>query len=187
VFAVKASRYLTHVRRLHDPAESVALLLERARGLGSKLGPVLLQLPPTLRADTARLEETLGAFPSGVRVVLEPRHESWDTDAVYDLLRARDVALCLWDRGRQHGPFVRTASWFYLRLHEGRTATPPAYGRRALTTWAERLLREWGGDADGYVYFNNDARACAVRDAATFMRLAARQGMRLAAVGRTAR
>jgi uncharacterized protein YecE (DUF72 family) len=179
-FAVKASRFLTHVRRLREPAQSVAMLVDRAAGLGPKLGPILVQLPPTLRVDVVRLEETLAAFPSGVRVVLEPRHESWDTDRVYEVLQARDAALCLWDRRNHHGPLVRTATWCYVRFHEGRTARPPGYGRRALTTWAERLVDRWGDAADGYVYFNNDAQACAVRDARTFVRVAASIGMRCA-------
>ena len=176
-FAVKASRYLTHVRRLREPAEPVARLVERAAGLGPKLGPVLLQLPPTLPADVTRLEETLAAFPAGVRVAFEPREESWDRDAVHEVLRALDVAWCWWDRRNDHGRLVRTASWCYLRLHEGRTATPPGYGRHALGTWAERLAAQWGDDPDGYVFFNNDARACAVHDARTFRRLATRAGL----------
>jgi uncharacterized protein YecE (DUF72 family) len=184
-FAVKASRYLTHVRRLQDPVEPVALLLERATGLGSKLGPVLLQLPPTMRLELGRLAETLDAFPRTVRVVVEPRHDSWHTDALYALLADRDAALCLWDRRSQHGPLVATASWCYLRLHEGRTATPPGYGRRALVTWAERLAACWGPAADGYVYFNNDAGASAVRDARTFARVVTRAGLAGAATTST--
>lgn len=180
-FAVKASRYLTHVRRLREPADPVALLVDRAAGLGPKLGPVLLQLPPTLPRDVARLDETLAAFPSEVRVVVEPRHESWNTDAVYECLHARDAAWCLWDRRNHHGPLIRTATWCYVRLHEGRTSRPPGYGRRALMTWAERLAELWGNRADGYVYFNNDARACAVRDARTFIRVASSAGLRCAA------
>jgi uncharacterized protein YecE (DUF72 family) len=176
-FAVKASRYLTHVRRLQDPADPVARFLERAAGLGPKLGPVLLQLPPTMRLELGRLAETLAAFGEAVRVVVEPRHESWHVDALYDLLADHDAALCLWDRRSQHGPLVRTASWCYLRLHEGRTATPPGYGRRALATWAARLVERWGPGADGYAYFNNDAGAAAVRDARTFARLAAAAGL----------
>ena len=179
--AVKASRYLTHVRRLRDPADPVALLLSRATGLGSKLGPVLLQLPPTLRVDLGRLAETLAAFPRPVRVVVEPRHESWHTDALYELLAAHDAALCLWDRRSQHGPLVRTAAWCYLRLHEGRTATPPGYGRQALVAWVTRLADRWGQRVDGYVYFNNDARAHAVRDAHAFTELAAKAGVAAAA------
>ncbi len=176
-FAVKASRYLTHVRRLLEPADPVDTLLDRARGLGPKLGPVLLQLPPTMRVDVGRLDATLAAFPRTVRVVVEPRHDSWHLDAVYDTLAARDAALCLWDRRGQRGPTVRTASWCYLRLHEGRTRTPPGYGRQALDSWVQRLVTVWGRDVDGYVYFNNDAGAHAVRDARTFTRRAGRAGV----------
>jgi len=179
--AVKASRYLTHVRRLRDPADPVARLLDHATGLGPKLGPVLLQLPPTLRVDLDRLAETLTAFPRPVRVVVEARHDSWHTDALYELLATHDAALCLWDRRSQHGPLVRTASWCYLRLHEGRTATPPGYGRQALNGWVTRLVDRWGGHVDGYVYFNNDARALAVRDARAFTALAAKAGLATAA------
>jgi uncharacterized protein YecE (DUF72 family) len=182
-FALKASRYLTHVRRLRDAVEPVGRLLERAAGLGPKLGPVLVQLPPTLTADPGLLDAALAAFPSGVRVAFEPRHASWDTDAVADVLATHDAARCWWDRRGAHGPLVRTASWCYLRLHEGRATPAPGYGARALRTWAERLAATWGADADGYVYCNNDAHACAPRDAATFTRLAARVGLRCAPAG----
>ena len=176
-FAVKASRYLTHVRRLRDPGPPVERLLTAATGLGPKLGPVLVQLPPTLAADRGLLDAALDAFPTDVRVAFEPRHDSWDTDEVAGVLAAHDAARCWWDRRGAHGPLVRTASWCYLRLHEGRASPAPGYGRRALGTWAERLAEGWGDDADGYVYLNNDAHACAVRDAATFARLAAAVGL----------
>lgn len=173
-FAVKASRYLTHYRRLREPAEPVKRLLDAAAGLGDWLGPVLLQLPPDLRADPALLDETLAEFPRTTRVAVEVRHDSWHTDEVYDVLAARDAALCLWDRLGRRGPLVRTASWCYVRLHEG-TATPrPCYGRAALHTWHERVVELWGADAEGYVYFDNDGRACAPRDAARFTRLLTR-------------
>ena len=141
---------------------------------------MLVQLPPTLTADPGLLDAALAAFPSGVRVAFEPRHASWDTDAVADVLAAHDAARCWWDRRGAHGPLVRTASWCYLRLHEGRATPTPGYGARALRTWAERLAAAWGDDADGYVYCNNDAHTCTPRDAATFTRLAARVGLRSA-------
>jgi uncharacterized protein YecE (DUF72 family) len=179
VFAVKASRFLTHVKRLRDPEEPVARLLEHAGGLGPKLGPVLLQLPPTLAVDVPRLEATLAAFPRSVRVAFEARHDSWHTAAVYEALAARDCALCLWDRRGRHGPLLRTATWCYVRLHEGRATPSPCYGRRALTTWAERVAEHWGARADGFVFFNNDHRGCAVRDATTFTRVARHSGLRV--------
>jgi uncharacterized protein YecE (DUF72 family) len=145
-----------------------------------------VQLPPNLRLDLERLRATLDAFPARARVALEPRHDSWHTDPVYEALAAHDAALCWWDRRSRHGPLVRTASWCYLRLHEGRTATPPGYGTRALRTWVGRLADTWGNETDGYVYFNNDHLAFAVRDARTFRRLAGDAGLALAPSPRAA-
>lgn len=177
VFAIKASRYLTHIRRLRDPAEPVGRMLDHTRGLGSKLGPVLVQLPPNLVADPARLKETLSRFPRDVRVAFEPRHTSWFTEEVYDLLAASNAALCITDRLGKRGVLVRTADWFFLRFHEGTAHPHPCYGDRALSSWAERLADHWPTTGDGYVFFNNDARACAVHNAARFAVLAARVGL----------
>jgi uncharacterized protein YecE (DUF72 family) len=176
VMAVKASRYLTHLRRLRDPAEPVRRLLAAAAGLGGRLGPVLLQLPPDLRADARRLEACLRQFPRAVRVAVEPRHESWWTGEVRDVLAAANAALCWADRrGSAVTPLWRTAGWGYLRLHEGDGARWPSYSDGALGAWAERITATWADDSDVYVYFNNDQRAAAPRDAA---RLAATIGRR---------
>jgi uncharacterized protein YecE (DUF72 family) len=180
VFAVKASRYLTHYRRLRDPKEPVDRLLGAVSGLGDKVGPVLLQLPPDLRADTSALERVFDAFAGRVSVACEFRHESWQHDEVYGLLRDRDVAMCLTDRRNRHGPLVRTASWGFLRMHEGTAEPRPHYGTRALQSWVDRIAGLWGSHADCFVYFNNDHRACAVRDAATFVRLAHASGLDVA-------
>lgn len=170
VFAVKASRYLTHIKRLEDPQGSVEYLMERASLLGDRLGPILLQLPPSLQADIDRLERTLEAFGPNVRVAVEPRHKSWFVPEVCDMLRRHDAAFVMADR-RSHPitPLSMPASWIYLRMHEGRAAPRPCYGRTALRSWVDRLAGR--GATDGYVYFNNDGRACAVRDAATFRRM----------------
>jgi len=156
----------------------VGRMLDHARGLKHKLGPVLLQLPPNLAAEPARLKETLDRFPSRTRVAFEPRHNSWFTDEVYDVLAARNMALCLTDRLGKRGPIVRTADWYFLRFHEGSARPHPCYGDRALATWAERLVEHWAKAADGYVFFNNDHRACAVRNAARFAVLADRTGLK---------
>jgi uncharacterized protein YecE (DUF72 family) len=178
VMAVKASRYLTHIRRLRDPQEPVRRFLAHAGYLGAKLGPVLLQLPPTLKADLGALRETLLEFPPQVRVAVEPRHETWFTDSTRALLAAHGAALCLVDTPRRRSPLWRTAEWSYLRFHEG-TATPrPCYGEAALSRWAEVLAGTWGPRADLYVYFNNDPGCCAVRDAARFARAVAAVGLR---------
>jgi uncharacterized protein YecE (DUF72 family) len=177
VMAVKASRYLTHVKRLQDPEEPVSRLLERASALGLRLGPILLQLPPWLRADAGLLDRCLGSFPGGTRVAVEPRHDSWWTSAVEETLGRHRAALCWADRqGHAVAPLWRTADWGYLRLHEGRARPWPSYGRRALQTWASRLAKTWPERDDVFVYFNNDPGGAAVRDASTFAREVRRAG-----------
>jgi uncharacterized protein YecE (DUF72 family) len=196
VMAVKASRYLTHVRKLRDPAEPVARLLGAAAELGPKLGPILLQLPPTLTAEPALLDACLKEFRAARpprdhgsgnhgpgdhgrrRIAVEPRHASWWTEEVQQILAAHDAALCWADRlGRPVTPLWRTAGWGFLRFHEG-TADPwPRYGEQALRTWVDRVRQAWPGDADVYVYFNNDPGGAAVVNSAEFAALARAAGL----------
>jgi uncharacterized protein YecE (DUF72 family) len=169
VLTVKASRFLTHVRRLRQPEEPVRRLMEAAEGLGTKLGCVLLQLPPDLTARLDELERTLRCFPARTRVAVEARHSSWFSDDLRAVLERHDAALCLADRrSRPVTPLWRTASWGYLRMHQGRGASEPCYGRTALSSWARRLALLFSAEDDVYVYFNNDAGACALRDARRF-------------------
>jgi uncharacterized protein YecE (DUF72 family) len=175
VFAVKMSRYLTHIKRLREPAEPVARFLSRAEALGDKLGPVLLQLPPTLKVDVATLDETLGLFPRGVKVAVEPRHDSWWTDEVRELLRRHNAALSWADRkGRPVTPLWVTADFGYLRMHEGRAQPWPRYGRTSLATWLDRLP-----GVPTYVFFNNDPGGAAVVDAAAMAAQARRRGIKV--------
>jgi uncharacterized protein YecE (DUF72 family) len=196
VMAVKASRYLTHVRRLHDPAEPVGRLLRAAAGLGDRLGPVLLQLPPNLPADPGDLDRCLrefAAFPwpqesgsdpdqesvthSRVRIAVEFRHESWWTEEIRELLTRYNAALCWADRrGRPISPLWRTADWGYLRLHEGAAQPWPRYGERALGSWAARIAETWPDHADVFAYFNNDQHGAAIHDAAALAALVRRSG-----------
>ena len=169
LITVKASRYLTHIKRLRDPGPSVAMLMERASALGSKLGPVLVQLPPDLPAAPEDLAATLDAFPAGTRLAVEPRHDSWWTDEVRALLAERGAAQVWADRkGRAIAPLWRTADWGYLRLHEGSAQPWPNYTRGELAGWAERLAATWAPDEDAFVYFNNDPGGAAVMDTVTF-------------------
>ena len=175
-FAVKMSRYLTHIKRLKEPAEPVARFFGRAEALGDKLGPVLLQLPPNLKADLGALDETLSLVPAGVRVAVEPRHETWWTDDCRRLLERHGAALCWADRkGRPVTPLWNTTDWAYLRLHEGRAQPWPRYGRSALRTWVTRLA----GVPEAFVFFNNDPGGAAVIDAAVLAGQAARQDLKL--------
>ncbi len=180
VMTVKASRYLTHVRRLRDPAEPVRRLLDAAAGLGGRrpwAGPLLLQLPPDLRAAPRLLDECLGCFPAEIRVAVEPRHESWWTGEVRDVLAARNAALCWADRtGTAVTPLWRTADWGYLRCHEGDGDPWPRYRESSLRAWTDRIAATWAEGLDVYVYFNNDQGGAAPRDAASFAAAVARQG-----------
>lgn len=177
VMAIKASRYLTHIKRLHDPEEPVDRLMSHAKGLGPRLGPVLLQLPPTLRADVDSLDACLRSFPRRTRVAVEPRHDSWWTDEVRKVLEKRGAALCWADAGsRPVTPLWRTTDWGYLRLHQGRAEPWPRYGRQALSTWVRRIADTWPDKADVYVYFNNDPGGAAVHDAVVFARAAEAAG-----------
>jgi uncharacterized protein YecE (DUF72 family) len=180
VFVTKMSRYLTHVRRLRDPEQPVRLFFERLEALGPRLGPVLLQFPPTLVADVGLLDEALRLMPRRVRIAVEPRHPSWFTDEVRRLLAKHDAALCVADRhNRLQGPVWRTASWAYVRLHEGVATPRPCYGDEALRHWVSRIASTWGGD-DVYVFFNNDHRACAPHNAIRLRELAQRAGLQVA-------
>jgi len=185
VMAIKASRYLTHVKRLRDPAEPVERLMQAATGLGGRLGPVLLQLPPNLQADPARLDACLAAFtkswPSAGAahqgaspcVAVEPRHSSWWTDETRQVLLAHNAALCWADQlGKPVTPLWRTADWGYLRLHQGDAEPWPRYGPRALRAWLDRITDAWPAAAPVYIYFNNDQNAAAIADSTALAALA---------------
>ncbi|MFG2741034.1 DUF72 domain-containing protein [Streptomyces chartreusis] len=178
VVAVKASRYLTHIKRLKEPTEPVERLMTHAAGLGDRLGPVLLQLPPTLKADAELLDACLACFPSGTRVAVEPRHDSWWTREVRQVLESRGAALCWADvQARPATPLWRTTDWGYVRFHEGRAQAWPHYGRQALRTWVGRITDTWAEHEDVYAYFNNDPSGAAVQDAMTFARAATTAGL----------
>ncbi len=171
--ALKASRYLTHIRRLRSPGEPVARMMRVFAPLGPKLAAVLVQLPPDLTVDIPGLEATLRAFPPGVHVAVEPRHESWWIDDVRSTLERHGAALCLADRDGPLGPTWRTASWGYVRLHGRSGPDGPGYADGDLRRWAGRLERLFPGDEEVLAFFNNDPAGCAVRDALTFRGLGA--------------
>jgi uncharacterized protein YecE (DUF72 family) len=178
VVAVKASRYLTHIRRMREPAEPVGRLMEAARGLGAKLGPVLVQLPATFTVDAARLDDTLAQFPADVRVAVEVRDDSWFCDPVRRVLADRGAALCWADRGATWlTPRWRTAAWGYVRFHWGSADPSPCYTSERLARCAADLAEQYPEDEDVFAYFNNDPLACALRDAAVFAQACQGVGM----------
>lgn len=148
-FAIKASQRITHHARL-GPAcvDAVEFLMRNVGALGSRLGPVLFQLPPNLKKDLDRLRVFLDLLPLRGRFTIEFRHASWYEDEVFDALRARDIALCITDQPELTSPVVATASWGYARLHK------PVYDEAALLTWAATLKAQpW---TDAYVFFKHD-------------------------------
>jgi len=176
-FAVKASRYISHLTRLRDPADPLARLLESAEGLGPKLGPLLVQLPPTFHIDLDRLERFLRELPSRHRWVLEVRHPSWRVPETWSLLARFQVALCVPVGGRVQPDLVTTAPFTYIRMHAG-SAGGGGFGREELRTWAGRIRGLTRSGKEVYVYFNNDAHGHAIRDAATLLRLLSRSAPR---------
>lgn len=173
-FAVKASRYITHIRRLRDCREPVGRLWRSARRLGRKLGPILFQLPPNLAADPERLRSFLGLLPKGMRAAFEFRHRSWETVEMHEALDRAGCALVLPDRPGARLPDVVTGGWSYVRFHQGRWGAP-SYPRDKLRRWADRLASSGAGET--WVFFNNDTGGAALRDAAVLTDLLAARGV----------
>ena len=171
LFAVKASRFLTHMKKLKDPEEPVERFFSRARALRKHLGPVLYQLPPGWKLDRDRLEHFLHVLPRDVRHVLEFREPSWYTDDVYGLMQRHRVALCLHDMPGSATGRVRIGPFVYVRFHGASGRYDGSYPEDRLATWADWLKGEMVVGADVYAYFNNDVGGHAPRDAVTLRRL----------------
>jgi uncharacterized protein YecE (DUF72 family) len=172
-FAVKVSRFLTHLRRLRDPEEPWERLWSRAVELGPRLGPLLFQLPPRFPADVERLRGLLDLLPRRARSAFEFRDPSWLVPDVFELLERAGAALVWPDRpgARQDLPLV--SGWAYLRFHQGQPDAP-AYTRASLTAWADRIA---GLPADEvWVFFNNDQAAAAPHDALSLTALLDERG-----------
>jgi len=147
-FALKSPRRITHEKKLADVADSLTRLREAAGTLGDRLGPVLFQLPPFMKKELPRLQAFVAQLPPGLRAALEFRHESWFSSDVYDVLRSRDVALCLAESEELATPVEETSSWGYLRLRR------QDYDDAALAVWAERVrARSW---QSAYVFFKHE-------------------------------
>jgi uncharacterized protein YecE (DUF72 family) len=173
LFAVKASRYITHIRRLRDAKESVDLFWSRATRLKSNLGPVLFQLPPNFKADAGLLRNFLGVLPKQMRAAFEFRDDSWGTDEVVGLLNQAGAAWVLADRPGWRVPDIVTGGWSYVRFHQGRSFHP-GYATPKLRRWADRIASTQAKET--FVYFNNDALGAATDDARTLIRLLQERG-----------
>ncbi|MDP2919964.1 MAG: DUF72 domain-containing protein [Dehalococcoidia bacterium] len=168
-YAVKASRYITHIKRLKEVAEPVEKFFDRVRLLDNRLGPLLYQLPPGLKRDDVRLDEFLSLLPADLEHTIEFRHKSWLDDAVYRLLHRRNVALCIFDLPRLRTPAIVTADFAYVRFHGNRVLYGGCYSDEELDGWAREIRGLRAGKV--YAYFNNDADGFAVDNALTLKRL----------------
>jgi uncharacterized protein YecE (DUF72 family) len=168
VFAIKASRYLTHVKRLRDLGPGLDRFYERLEPLlrSPKLGPILWQLPPTFQRDDDQLGSALEQLPAGQKHCFEFRHPSWFVEEVYALLRDHGAALVIADRPevRQFQAHVFTAPWTFVRFHYGSRGRRGNYSESELQEWADRF-RAWSAEREIYAYFNNDWEVFAVRNA----------------------
>lgn len=163
LFAVKGSRYVSHIKRLAVEQESVDRVVDSARGLSNRLGPILFQVQANFRADLPRLEDFLAKLPPDVRFVLEFRHDSWFDSPVLELMRRHRVALCIADSPTMPLSLEITADFSYVRFHFGPHGV--GYDARTLETWAQRIDAWRGQGLDVYAYFNNDEDAWAIRNA----------------------
>jgi uncharacterized protein YecE (DUF72 family) len=172
VFAWKASKFITHWKRLSDKSRnSLALIDQRLKILGPKAGPVLFQLPPQFAANPDRLDRFMKLVPKRWRVSFEFRHDSWYCNEVFKLLRKHDVALCISDHADAPAPWEVTAPFVYVRGHGPTGRYKGHYSKKTLRAWA-RKIRAWKrGRKDIYVYFDNDQKSAAPADALKLARL----------------
>jgi uncharacterized protein YecE (DUF72 family) len=166
LFAVKASRYLTHMKKLKDPEEPLDRIFSRGRELQKKLGPVLYQLPPQLQKNIARLTGFLAALPDKktIKHAIEFRHPSWYDEEVFEALDRTNVALCLHDMQGSATPRISIGRFLYVRFHGASGKYAGAYSAEQLREWAQWLE---GQRKRAFVYFNNDVGGQAPRDAKT--------------------
>lgn len=163
-FAVKASRFLTHMKKLKDPEEPVSRLFEAAGGLGDKLSVILYQLPPYWKANAERLEGLLKLLPTTARHVFEFRDDSWHNDEIYGILSRYGAGYCIMSAPDLPCNLVTTADFSYVRMHNGGEATEGCYTDADLRRWAA-IVSDLLTRGDAYVYFNNDYRGYAVANA----------------------
>jgi uncharacterized protein YecE (DUF72 family) len=170
-FAVKASRYLTHIKRLVDIREGIARFYEPLEPMidAGRLGPVLWQLPENFHRDDARLHGWLDVLPPG-RHTIEFRHDSWFVSEVMEALRARDVALTIGDHpSRPFQSYETTADWRFVRFHYGHRGRNGNYSATEIDTWARRIA-QWRRETEVYAYFNNDWQGFAPANAKALAR-----------------
>ena len=171
VFAVKVSRFINHIKRLKNAEESMQSFLARADFLQGKLGPLLYQLPPTMKRNDGTLEAFLSILPRQYRHVFEFRHESWIDDGVLNILKRYNAGLCVFDMPDFTCPVVATADFAYVRFHGSTGLYWSCYSDEELSYWAKKIAELGRNLKAVYIYFNNDAGAYAIRNAKSLAQL----------------
>lgn len=164
IYVIKASRYITHIKKMHDPAESLAGFMDHVKELGSNLGPILFQLPPFMKCNVPLLERFIAALPQKYRYVFEFRNSDWYRAEVYAVLKKHNCAFCIYELAGHMAPFEVTADFVYLRLHGPGNKYQGSYSDQALQKWAGECLK-WSQTKQVFVYFDNDQNAYAAFNA----------------------
>jgi uncharacterized protein YecE (DUF72 family) len=172
VFAAKASRFITHMKKLKDAEGSFGKFFERVVVLGRKLGPILFQLPPHWHSDPERLDEFLGGLPRRLRYAFELRDPTWINADIEAILRKHRAAFCMYDFDRRQSPRTITTDFVYIRLHGPEGPYAGSYSTRTLTQWAHEMTAWETAGKDVYCYFDNDQTGYAARNALQLWSLA---------------
>jgi len=167
IYAVKVSRFITHLKKLRNIGSALDNFLSRACLLQDKLGPLLYQLPPNMKRNDEVLQIFLSSLPQEYRHVFEFRHESWIDEAVFEVLRRYKVGLCVFDMPGFTCPPVATSDFAYIRFHGSGGMYSSCYSNEELSQWAKKIAKLAEGMKAVYIYFNNDAEAFAIKNALT--------------------
>ncbi|HEY0046186.1 MAG TPA: DUF72 domain-containing protein [Flavobacterium sp.] len=173
IYVVKANRFITHMKKLKEPAESIARFMDHVTELKEKLGPILFQLPPGWNINIERFEEFLAKLPKQYRYAFEFRNGTWYDKTIYDLLIQYNCAFCIYELAGHTTPVITTANFVYLRLHgPGDNKYQGSYSNEALQDWAKQCV-EWSRDKEVFVYFDNDEAGYAAFNALKLRELVA--------------
>lgn len=165
IYALKGSRFITHMKKLKEPEKPLRLFLKRARLLKDNLGPILFQLPPHWRCNSLRLEEFVKLLPKDIRFAFEFREPTWFNNDVYDILRGKNIALCIYNMPDFESPHEITANFVYIRFHGTDFLYGGRYSKDELSRWVELIKGFIKKGMDAYAYFNNDANGYAAINA----------------------
>jgi len=164
LFSIKASRYITHLKRLNECEESLDYFYSVIKHFKGKLGPILFQLPPSFQLNQERLESFIALLDPSMPSVFEFRHSSWYNESVYKLLKKHNIALCITDLSGHLSSEIITADFTYLRLHGPKKAYQGSYGKKGIADWHKRI-DVWRKKTEVFCYFDNDEKGFAIQDA----------------------